>query len=92
MDSSDGDIPANIESLPEITPIEHTLVQEVWSGPPPQFVDIEMDSARANEVKRAMANFTLPATNFPEWAASIPEDQWKEQLISKIQNLKQMKN
>lgn len=77
--------------FPEIEPIHRTLVQEVWSGPPPEHVDIEMDSAKANEVKLAMANFTLPSSSIPDWAANIPEEQWKEQLINRIQSLQENK-
>lgn len=71
-------------SLPPIVPIEKVLVTDVWNAPAPH--DIEMDVEKANEVRQAMANFTLPSTSIPDWAASIPEDQWKEQLINRIQS------
>lgn len=73
------------DSLPQITRIEATLVKEVWSAPLPRAVDIEMDSTRVDEVKKAMNNFTLPPSAIPEWANTIPEEQWKQQLINRLQ-------
>lgn len=75
----------NTDSLPQITRIEATLVTEVWSAPLPRAVDIEMDSTRVDEVKKAMNNFTLPPSAIPEWANTIPEEQWKQQLINRLQ-------
>nr|CAI5837053.1 unnamed protein product [Callosobruchus analis] len=71
-------------NLPPITPIEETLVKEVWSAPPPK--DIEMDSKKVDEVKKAMANITLPPGGIPEWAESIPEEEWKQYLLKRLQN------
>lgn len=73
--------------LPTIVPIERTLVRDVWNSPAPKCIDIDMDPAKANEVKMVMANVTLPSSSIPDWAAVIPEDQWKEQLMNRIQNL-----
>ncbi|KAJ3665440.1 hypothetical protein Zmor_000936 [Zophobas morio] len=78
---------ANIDTLPPIIPMEETLVKEVWTAPYPKAVDIVMDSSKVDEVKQAMVNFTLPPSAIPEWANTIPEEQWKQQLISKLQNL-----
>lgn len=81
-DEASGPTP---DSLPQITRIEATLVKEVWSAPLPRAVDIEMDSTRVDEVKKAMNNFTLPPSAIPEWANTIPEEQWKQQLINRLQ-------
>jgi len=75
------------ENLPPINPIEGTLVREVWASPRPFVVDIAMDSEKVDEVKQAMAGITLPASAIPEWASSIPEEQWKQHLINRLQNL-----
>lgn len=71
-------------SLPPIVPIEKTLIKEVWNTSTPN--NIEMNKEKAEEVRLAMANFTLPSSSIPEWAANIPEDQWKQKLIDRIQN------
>ncbi|RZC40778.1 hypothetical protein BDFB_010265 [Asbolus verrucosus] len=78
---------SNEDSLPSITRIEDALVKEVWMGPAPKAVDIEMDNNKVDEVKQAMMNFTLPPSSIPEWANNIPEEQWKQQLISRLQYL-----
>ena len=31
-----------------------------------------------------MVGFTLPACNHPEWARSVPEEEWKTQLFKKL--------
>lgn len=36
----------------------------------------------------AMANFSLPQTQIPEWAQSISEEQWKQTLIDRIEKIK----
>ncbi|KAG7204599.1 hypothetical protein KM043_005018 [Ampulex compressa] len=61
---------------------------EVWSSMYNRS-NIDMDADKINQVKSVMASFTLPTTAFPEWANSISEEQWKEQLIGRI---KQMQN
>lgn len=73
--------------VPNIIPVETELVGEVWNQPSTSS-DIQMDSDKINEVKKAMLNFTLPAGNIPEWAKHIPEDQWKDNLLHKISNKK----
>ncbi|XP_058808712.1 male-enhanced antigen 1 [Phymastichus coffea] len=64
---------------------------EVWSSPCNPS-NIELTSDKINEVKSAMASFTLPSTAIPEWANSISEDQWKEQLIHRIKEIQKDKN
>lgn len=75
----------NQQPEPLITRMEDTLVQEVWSCTPPQ--DIAMDSSKVDQVKQMMANVTLPASSIPEWARNVPEDAWKETLLSRIQSI-----
>ncbi|KAF2883982.1 hypothetical protein ILUMI_22180 [Ignelater luminosus] len=75
------------ESLPPINRIENQLVGEVWSGPSPSAVDIKMDSNKVDEVKQVMANITLPPSSIPEWANNIPEEQWKQHLLSRLHDL-----
>ncbi|XP_023020019.2 uncharacterized protein [Leptinotarsa decemlineata] len=82
---------AQTSTLPPITPIEEILVKEVWSGPPPESSSIEMDSSRIDEVKQAMVNITLPPGAIPEWATSIPEEDWKQQLYKRLEDMQKKK-
>lgn len=59
---------------------------EVWSSPHNRS-NIDMDADKINQVKSMMASFTLPVTAIPEWAKSISEEQWKEQLIGRIKEM-----
>lgn len=76
--------------IPQIVPAEEIILKEVWSGPPPKTSDIEMDSEKVDEVKQAMANITLPSTAIPEWAMNIPEEDWKQELLERIEKLKRV--
>ncbi|KAL2717857.1 male-enhanced antigen 1 [Vespula squamosa] len=59
---------------------------EVWSSPSNRS-NIDMDADKINQVKSMMATFTLPSTAIPEWANTISEEEWKEQLIDRIKEM-----
>nr|CAD7432861.1 unnamed protein product [Timema monikensis] len=61
---------------------------QVWSGPTAQ-PDIEIGAEQAEQIRTAMSSFTLPSSAIPAWAASVPEDEWKQQLLARIKNLQQ---
>ncbi|KAL3265431.1 hypothetical protein HHI36_009635 [Cryptolaemus montrouzieri] len=67
---------------PQMMPAPDDIVREVWSDS--NSSDIEMDSEKVKEVKQVMVNITLPASAIPEWAANVPEEQWKEYLFNKL--------
>lgn len=47
-----------------------------------------MDNKKVDEVKQAMASITLPSTAIPEWAVNIKEEDWKQELLERIERLK----
>ncbi|XP_032671697.1 male-enhanced antigen 1 [Odontomachus brunneus] len=61
-------------------------VLEVWSCPYNRS-DIDLDAAKIKQVKSVMASITLPETSIPQWASTISEDQWKEQLLVRIKEM-----
>ena len=61
----------------------HIELREVWSAPSGR--TIELGSEQAEQVRAAMANFNLPASSFPAWASAVPEEQWKQQLLERLQ-------
>ena len=63
-------------------------LREVWSGSS-NGDSIEMGSEWVEEVRAAMANFALPLSAVPDWASAVPEEQWKQQLLDRIQRLQQ---
>ncbi|GJQ87615.1 hypothetical protein Trydic_g17443 [Trypoxylus dichotomus] len=80
------DIPDTASAtLPPLTRMEDTLVQEVWSGTPASVVDITMDKEKEEEVKQAMLNITLPPSSIPAWANMVPEEEWKDHLMQILQ-------
>ena len=38
-----------------------------------------------NLIKSVMTNIQLPSSAIPEWAKKIPEDKWKQPLVSALQ-------
>ncbi|XP_001602458.1 male-enhanced antigen 1 [Nasonia vitripennis] len=82
------------QSLPESNepgePSVDPETLEVWSAPG-NSSNIDLDADKINQVKSAMASFTLPTTAIPDWANSISEDQWKEQLIHRIKEIQKDK-
>ncbi|KAJ8926414.1 hypothetical protein NQ314_021202, partial [Rhamnusium bicolor] len=70
------------------TPMEEVVVatfKQVWNECHPSEGDIEMDSKKIDEVKEAMSKITLPPSSIPEWANSVPEDEWKKHLLNRLQ-------
>lgn len=43
-----------------------------------------MDSVKEEQIKSAMAGFHLPSSSIPPWAEQISEDEWKEELINRV--------
>lgn len=82
-------IPDN--NIPPVSTFDEAFrseVTELWSsGQGDRQTNIEMDSAKEELVRNAMANFSLPLSAIPPWAKHIPEEEWKQQLIIQI-NLK----
>ncbi|KAL6441409.1 hypothetical protein ACFW04_003553 [Cataglyphis niger] len=63
-------------------------ILQVWSSSDNRS-DIDLDASKIKEVKSVMASITLPETSIPQWASTISEELWKEQLLVRI---KQMQN
>ena len=78
----------NQQSSPEEANDSHASPEtiEVWSSSENQS-NIELDADKIDQVKLAMASFTLPSSNIPEWATSVSEEQWKEQIIDRIKKM-----
>ncbi|XP_066253808.1 uncharacterized protein [Euwallacea similis] len=72
--------------------IMSTLVDEVWSKPGPKEVDIEMGDKKIDLVKQVMSTIQLPSDAFPDWARSIPEEEWKNHLLQKLLSVKHGSN
>ncbi|XP_056647850.1 uncharacterized protein LOC130452537 [Diorhabda sublineata] len=73
---------------PSIDSMESILVKEVWSESSTKVCDIEMDNKKVDEVKQLMLNITLPPSAIPDWAAKIPEEDWKSHLMSRLEKTK----
>ncbi|GAB1610152.1 uncharacterized protein LOC115222646 [Argonauta hians] len=98
LDISDGpeqlpqpiNIPPNI-SIPD-PPIEDPA-SLLWNEPPPpESASNNLDETQQEMVKDAMKNIQLPTSNIPEWALNIPEDKWKEHLLTKLHQLENKDN
>ena len=79
-------MPDGEEAEPSVDP--ETL--EVWNSTC-STSNIDLDVDKIDQVKSAMASFTLPSTAIPEWANTISEDQWKEQLVHRMKEIQKDK-
>ncbi|XP_043462513.1 male-enhanced antigen 1 [Leptopilina heterotoma] len=95
-------IPLNVEQeLPESTNSQTHIIQsetvvQVWSSSSSSSScncsNIDMDADKINQVKHVMASFSLPNTAIPEWANTVSEEQWKEQLMDRIKTIQHEAN
>lgn len=85
--TASSNVPSSIP-VPSIDSMESTLLKEVWSGSSAKVCDIEMDNEKVDEVKQLMLNITLPPSAIPDWAANIPEDEWKSHLMNRLDKSK----
>uniref|UniRef100_A0A7M5V3R9 Male-enhanced antigen 1 n=2 Tax=Clytia hemisphaerica TaxID=252671 RepID=A0A7M5V3R9_9CNID len=51
----------------------------------PRDDNIEMNKDKVELVMNAMANFTLPLNNIPEWAKNMSDGKWTESLAKSVQ-------
>ena len=65
----------------------------MWNNCPPAGA-LPINAEKAAEIQAAMANFTLPPSAVPAWAVNIPEEQWKQGLLERLQrgNMTSVKN
>ncbi|XP_065355600.1 uncharacterized protein LOC135950040 [Calliphora vicina] len=74
--------------MPQIETVDAEIVREIWSQPRPQELQIELDGNKTEQILNAMANFQLPNLAVPDWAAGVPEERWKEELLQRIRQRK----
>ncbi|XP_057340448.1 uncharacterized protein LOC130677615 [Microplitis mediator] len=72
-------------SEPISQPSSETL--HLWNSESNNKSNIHLDAVKINEVKSVMANFTLPETAIPEWANTVSEEVWKNQLVNRIKEI-----
>ncbi|XP_055917692.1 uncharacterized protein LOC129949966 [Eupeodes corollae] len=75
-------------NFPNVESIDAEVEREVWSQPRPQELDLELDSSRTEQIMSAMAGITLPNVAIPDWAQGVPEERWKEDLLERIRQRK----
>ncbi|CAI9734682.1 male-enhanced antigen 1 [Octopus vulgaris] len=71
-------------SIPD--PPKEDAASLLWNQIPLTAAD-NLDENQEEKVRDAMKGFQLPVGNIPEWALNIPEDKWKEHLLSKLHQL-----
>ncbi|CAD6999158.1 uncharacterized protein LOC101461826 [Ceratitis capitata] len=73
-----------VESTPKIDSVDVEIERQVWSEPRPKELQLELDNNKTTQILNVMANITLPNAVVPDWAASVPEERWKEELLQRI--------
>jgi hypothetical protein len=67
--------------VPPIKPVDQEVKEEIWNKPRKNSSNIELDSNKTETILNIMSNFKLPT---PSWAQEVPEEIWKEDLLSRI--------
>lgn len=73
-------------SFPDVVPVDIEIAQLVWNAPPApdRSNAIQLDDTRTNEIINLMSGINLPLNCIPEWAQTLSEEKWKQELLDKI--------
>lgn len=52
----------------------------VWNSDPPAPDRLQLDCGKVEQIKSAMASFTLPESAIPPWAQNLSDEEWKSQV------------
>lgn len=52
----------------------------VWNSDPPASDRLQLDCGKVEQIKSAMASFTLPESAIPPWAQNLSDEEWKSQV------------
>ncbi|XP_017471546.1 PREDICTED: uncharacterized protein LOC108362897 isoform X2 [Rhagoletis zephyria] len=71
-------------NLPPVESADAEIERQVWSEPRPKELQLELDNSKTTQILNVMANITLPNAVVPDWAAGVPEERWKAELLERI--------
>ncbi|XP_054742975.1 uncharacterized protein LOC129247728 [Anastrepha obliqua] len=71
-------------NLPAVESADAEIERQVWNEPRPKELQLELDNTKTTQILNVMANITLPNAVVPDWAAGVPEERWKEELLQRI--------
>lgn len=54
----------------------------VWNSNPPASDRLQLDCGKVEQIKSAMASFSLPESAIPPWAQNLSDEEWKSQVSS----------
>ncbi|KAF7287851.1 uncharacterized protein LOC143204778 [Rhynchophorus ferrugineus] len=85
-DNDSGNTASGVSTIPvpDIVPSDIEILEDVWAQPGPIEVDIDMTQKKIDLVKEVMLNVQLPNESIPDWAKNVPEQEWKEHLLKKL--------
>ncbi|KAH1028634.1 hypothetical protein HUJ05_001971 [Dendroctonus ponderosae] len=88
-DSSSVQVEEVLSPMVDLLRVVNKHCIQVWSQPAPKEVDIEMSDKKIDLVKQMMQNIKLPEEAIPAWARDIPEAQWRDHLLQKLNQAQQ---
>ncbi|XP_063241012.1 uncharacterized protein LOC134541465 isoform X2 [Bacillus rossius redtenbacheri] len=65
-------------------------LRELWSGAATR-ADFELGADKIQAVREAMSRVALPPSSVPGWAAAVPEEQWRQQIMDRVRELRAAK-
>jgi hypothetical protein len=77
---TDGKIPSYMQ-VPEVPQDKD---EHLWNQQRQESNKLSLDPVHESKILKAMSEFSLPTENIPEWARQLPDDQWSQQVLSRI--------
>ncbi|XP_005094828.1 uncharacterized protein LOC101860397 isoform X2 [Aplysia californica] len=76
----DGKIPSYMQ-VPNVPKDSKDLL---WNQSRLASSKVSFDAAHENKILKAMSGFALPTENIPDWAKTLPDDQWQRQVLGRL--------
>ncbi|BFZ11746.1 hypothetical protein BsWGS_14785 [Bradybaena similaris] len=77
---SSGKIP----SYMQVPRIPREKEEHLWNQQRQEPRKATLDPAHESKILKAMSRFSLPTENIPDWARDLNDDQWQQQIVSRI--------
>ncbi|XP_064603394.1 male-enhanced antigen 1-like [Liolophura sinensis] len=88
LEMGDGQGPSPLSPATQVPDLPRPDESDLLWNQPRASCSGPIDQAQAEEVKSAMAGFQLPLSNHPDWARNLSDEDWKAQLLNRLQGNK----
>ncbi|CAG5121159.1 unnamed protein product [Candidula unifasciata] len=61
--------------------------EQLWNQHRQEASKSTLDPVEESSILKAMSHFSLPTENIPDWARDLSDDQWQQQIVSRISKI-----